>query len=130
MELWYTAGKTFAMLCVVLGVLLACLYALKQFTQQGGINQCQMKLISSFSIGPKKQIVVIDIMHERYVLGVTSESINCLSKYKTNDIPEDTHAENLETSSIDKSDVQIIETSDAKTSLPSDGTSLAEKYRS
>ena len=81
MELWYTAGKTFAMLCVVLGVLLLFLYALKRLTQKGGIEQCQIKLISSFNIGPRKQIMVLDVMQERLILGVTADHINCISKY-------------------------------------------------
>jgi len=81
MELWYTAGKTFAMLCVVLGVLLAFLYALKRLTQKGGIDHCQIRLISSFSIAPRKQIMVIDVMQERLVLGVTADQIICISKF-------------------------------------------------
>jgi flagellar biosynthetic protein FliO len=89
MELWYTAGKTFAMLCVVLGVLLAFLYALKRLTQKGGINQCQIKLISSFSIAPRKQIMVLDVMQERLVLGVTADHISCISKYQLDDIPDE-----------------------------------------
>jgi flagellar biosynthetic protein FliO len=86
MELWYTAGKTFAMLCVVLGILLAFLYALKRLTQKGGIDHCQIKLISSFSIAPRKQIMVVDVMHERLVLGVTANDISCISKLNINDI--------------------------------------------
>jgi flagellar biosynthetic protein FliO len=81
MEFWYTASKTFAMLCVVLGILLAFLYALKRLTQKGGIDQCQIKLISTFSIAPRKQIMVLDVMQERLVLGVTAEHICCISKY-------------------------------------------------
>ncbi|KPA13416.1 Flagellar biosynthesis protein, FliO [Candidatus Magnetomorum sp. HK-1] len=81
MDLWYTASKTFAMLCVVLGVLLAFLYALKRLTQKGVVNQGQIRLISTFSIGPRKQIMLLDVMEERLVLGVTSEHINCLARY-------------------------------------------------
>jgi len=81
MDLWYTAGKTFAMLCVVLGFLLAFLYALKRLTQKGGIDQCQIKLISSFSIAPRKQIMVLDVLNERLVLGVTADHIRCISKH-------------------------------------------------
>jgi flagellar protein FliO/FliZ len=86
MELWYTAGKTFAMLCVVLGILLAFLYALKRLTQKGGINHCQVKLISSFSIAPRKQIMIVDVMHERLILGVTAENISCISKYPITEV--------------------------------------------
>jgi flagellar biosynthetic protein FliO len=86
MELWYTAGKTFAMLCVVLGILLAFLYALKRLTQKGGIDHCQIKLISSFSIAPRKQIMVVDVMHERLVLGVTADNISCISKYPITEV--------------------------------------------
>jgi flagellar biosynthetic protein FliO len=88
MELWYTAGKTFAMLCLVLGALLAFLYALKRLTQKGGIDQCQIKLISSFSIAPRKQIMILDVMHERMVLGVTAEHISCISKYPITAVEE------------------------------------------
>jgi flagellar biosynthetic protein FliO len=81
MELWYTAGKTFSMLCVVLGVLLTLLYALKRLTQKSNSNQEQIRLVSSFNIGPRKQILLVDVMDERLVLGVTSERINCLAQY-------------------------------------------------
>jgi len=81
MELWFTAGKTFAMLCVVLGLLLAFLYALKRLTQKTSLNHEQIKLITSFSIGPRKQLLLVDVMDERLVLGVTSEHINCLAHY-------------------------------------------------
>jgi len=86
MDFWYTASKTFAMLCVVLGVLLAFLYALKRLTQKGGIDQCHIKLISAFSIAPRKQIMVLDVMHERLVLGITADHISCISKYPIDDI--------------------------------------------
>ncbi|MBF0450853.1 MAG: flagellar biosynthetic protein FliO [Candidatus Magnetomorum sp.] len=100
MELWYTAGKTFAMLCVVLGLLLAFLYALKRLTLKGSSNQEQIKLVSSFSIGPRKQIMLVDVMAERLVLGVTSEHINCLAHYPLNISPS---AQNTVTQELSES---------------------------
>jgi len=81
MDLWYTAIKTFAMLCLVLGVLIAFLYALKRLTQKGAVNQGQIKLISAFSLGQRKQVMLLDVMQERMLLGVTADSINCLARY-------------------------------------------------
>jgi len=89
MEFWYTASKTFAMLCVVLGVMLAFLYALKRLTQKGGIEQCHIKLVSSFNIAPRKQVMVLDVMQERIVLGVTTDHISCISKYPISTVEED-----------------------------------------
>jgi flagellar biosynthetic protein FliO len=76
----------------VLGFLLAFLYALKRLTQKQGIDQCQIKLISSFSIAPRKQIMILDVFKERLVLGVTADHINCISKYQ---LSTDEHNTNL-----------------------------------
>jgi len=109
MELWFTAGKTFAMLCVVLGILLAFLYALKRLTQKGGIDPCQIKLISSFSLAPRKQIMVLDVMQERLILGVTAEHISCISKYPIPESPNENESLMNEVSQISTDDEANLE---------------------
>ena len=42
-----------------------------------------MKIIATLSVGLKEKVMVVEINHEQYILGVTANQINLLEKLTT-----------------------------------------------
>ena len=79
-DLWIASLKTLGMLSVVLSIVLLFFFLIKKLSFRNAYNQTNIQIISSLYIGPRKQIVLIDVMNEKLVLGVTTERITCLAK--------------------------------------------------
>lgn len=74
--------KTFAMLCVVLGLLILVLYLIKRFfyLRNSSRDEKLIKMLASFHLAPKARVVLIEVMGEKLVVGVSQESIRILTK--------------------------------------------------
>lgn len=74
--------KTFATLCVVLGLLILILYLIKRFfyLRNSLSDEKLIKMIASFHLAPRARIVLIEIMGEKLAVGVSQESIRFLTK--------------------------------------------------
>ncbi len=74
--------KTFGTLCVVLGLLILILYLIKRFFYQRNSlgDEKLIRMIASFHLAPKARVVLIEIMGEKLVVGVSQESIRFLTK--------------------------------------------------
>jgi len=81
-DLWISILQTGGMLLIVLGILVAALYLMKRFMHGRGAYGARgaVQVLASYYIGPKQRVVVIDVMGEKLVVGVTPQSINCLGK--------------------------------------------------
>lgn len=80
-ELWITLLKSFGMLCIVLGLLVAVLWLLRRFYQPGGAGQEGLiRILATSFVAPKERIVLVDVLGEKFLLGVTAEKINLLAK--------------------------------------------------
>ncbi|CAN2039380.1 flagellar protein FliO/FliZ [Candidatus Magnetomoraceae bacterium gMMP-15] len=79
-DLWETSIKSLAMLSVVIGTIVVVLFFIKKFTLNRGHRYSGIKIISSCHIAPRKQILLIDVMNEKLVIGVTRDRINCLAR--------------------------------------------------
>jgi flagellar protein FliO/FliZ len=84
-ELWMMALKSLAMLCIVLGVMIGVLYLLKRFYYSHGIinDRKLIREVSSHYLAPKERVVLIEVMGERLLLGVTPQNISYLTKIDT-----------------------------------------------
>ena len=80
-DLWITMLKSGVMLCIVLAVLFLVLYWMKRFLSgQSGIRgQGIIKQIASLHLAPKEKVVLLDVLGQKILIGITSNSINCLS---------------------------------------------------
>lgn len=85
-ELWMTLLKSFGMLCVVLGVLIAVLWLLRRLHVHGVAGQPGLiQVLASSYVGPKERISLVDVLGEKFLIGVTSQKINLLAKISDKD---------------------------------------------
>lgn len=80
-DLWLTLLKSVAMLCVVLGILIGLLLLMKRFLDSRGSHAERgiIKVLASYYIAPKERIMLIEVLGERILIGVTPQSINRLA---------------------------------------------------
>lgn len=80
-ELWITLLKTFGMLGLVLAILIGVLWILrKAYHRSGGGTSGLIQIVASSYMGPKERIVLVNVLGEKYLLGVTSQQINLLAR--------------------------------------------------
>ena len=74
--------KTFATLCVVLGLLILVLYLAKRFfmNRNSANSDTMFKTLSSYYLAPKARIMLIEVMGEKLVIGVSQDNIRFLKK--------------------------------------------------
>ncbi|MCK5100685.1 MAG: flagellar biosynthetic protein FliO [Desulfobacteraceae bacterium] len=79
-ELWAAFARTFSMLLVVLIVLVLVFYLIKRFSKRSG--QGANKFISVLDvhyISPKEKIILLNVLNEKILIGVTPQSISQLA---------------------------------------------------
>ena len=89
-ELWVTLLKSAAMLSLVLAVLIGVLFLIRRLLYGNGrISGREMiRTIASSHVAPKERIVLVEVLGEMLLLGVTPHTINCLAKFPTDGRPE------------------------------------------
>ncbi len=82
LDLWPSLFKTAFMLCIVLIILVGFLFLLKKYLnhQAGGGGREHIKMLASHHLSQKERIVLIDVLGEKILIGVTAQGINCLAK--------------------------------------------------
>ena len=70
------------MLGLVLGLLIAVLYVTRQMflRQSGSAGKGVIRMLSSYHIAPKERIILMDVLGEKILIGVTPQQIQCLAK--------------------------------------------------
>jgi flagellar biosynthetic protein FliO len=86
-DLWTAGLKTFGTLCIVIGILIVVLFFVKRFLYRDSkFGQGQLlKMLSSYHVGPKQRIALIDVAGEKLVIGITPENLTCLTKIENAD---------------------------------------------
>lgn len=84
-DLLGAALKTFATLCVVLGLLIVILYLIRRlFYLKNSLNDDHlMSMIASFYLAPKTRIVLMEVMGEKLVVSVSQEGVRFLTKIES-----------------------------------------------
>lgn len=80
-DLFITLLKTAGMLGLVLGVLIAVLYLIKRYSIHGTgrSDKNPIQMLASYHLTPKEKIVLLDVLGEKILVGVTSQTINTLA---------------------------------------------------
>ena len=77
--------KSFSMLCLVLVFIFLVLYLIKKLNKQSLNSKDFIKILLVHYISPKEKLIIIDILGEKMLLGVTSNSINKICDIKADD---------------------------------------------
>ena len=80
-DMWIILLKSAAMLSLVLGVLLAVLYLMRRFYGQysGVSDRGLIRLLAIHHVAPKERVVLLDVLGEKILIGVTPQQINHLA---------------------------------------------------
>ena len=80
-DLWITLLKSIAMLSLVLGVLLGVLYLIRRFYGQyaGASDRGLIRMVATLHVAPKERIVLLDVLGEKILIGVTPQRITHLA---------------------------------------------------
>ena len=91
-DLWFTLIKSAAMLCLVLALLLIVLFIMKRFffNRNRFSELGQIKTIASCHVGPKERVVLLNVLNENILVGITQQQITCLARINDNDPNEPT----------------------------------------
>lgn len=80
---WMILLKTFGSLVLVLGLIFALSWFAKKYLRPekwAAIGGSGIKVIQSFSIEPKKKLMVVEVENQRLLLGIAENSITCLTQ--------------------------------------------------
>ena len=74
--------KTFAMLCMVLGILILLLYLIKRFFHlRNSLSDDKLiKVIAASHVAPKARIALVEVMGKKMLIGISQDSIRFLTK--------------------------------------------------
>lgn len=86
----YLLIKAVLTLVFVLGLMGVALYAVRRYTQRSGRAggakpSSPIRLLSTFFLGQKKNLAIVEVAGEVLVLGITPTSITCLTKVERNE---------------------------------------------
>ncbi|MBF0227457.1 MAG: flagellar biosynthetic protein FliO [Desulfobacterales bacterium] len=81
-DVWMSLIKSIGALSIVLGIIIGVLFLFRRFLLSHGkyFNSDIIKIISLYYISPKDKIVLLDVLGEKILLGVTPQNINFLTK--------------------------------------------------
>jgi len=94
-DLWFTLIKSAAMLCLVLALLLLVLFIMRRFFfNRSRLSELgQIKTIASCHVGPKERVVLLNVLNENVLIGITQQQITCLARIHDNDPHESVDAD-------------------------------------
>lgn len=79
-EIWAAFARTFFMLCVVLIILVLLFYFIKRFSKKrGGSGDGLINVLAVHYISPKEKILLLDVLKEKILVGVTPQAISQLA---------------------------------------------------
>ena len=80
LDIWAAFARTAGMLAVVLTLVVFLLYLVKRFSAMNrGGGRDLIRVLSVHHLSPKEKVVLLDVMEEKILIGVTQSSINFLA---------------------------------------------------
>ncbi|MFO7750770.1 MAG: flagellar biosynthetic protein FliO [Desulfobacteraceae bacterium] len=81
MDIWSAFARSAVMLAVVLALVVFLFYLVKRFSamNRGGGGRDLIRVLSVHHLSPKEKVVLLDVMEEKILIGVTQASINFLA---------------------------------------------------
>ncbi len=89
-DLWMTIFKSGGMLLIVLGLMIGLLALMKRLTlNRAGFGATNpIKHLATHHVAPREKIIIIDVMGDKFLLGVTPTNITCLARLDGDSFPE------------------------------------------
>ena len=80
-EIWVAFFRTFSMLFLVLALLLLVFYLIRRFSAQQGMKGSGnfIRVLATHHLSPKEKLVLVNVMDETVLIGVTPSSISRIS---------------------------------------------------
>jgi len=82
-SLWSSFLKMIFALAIVLGLLIGVMYFIKNFMQRSTPstdNQALINILSSRYLGPKSSIILVEVMEQVIVVGITGQQMTPLAR--------------------------------------------------
>lgn len=96
-EVWPAFARTFFMLLVVLAVLVLLFYFIKRLSNRGGKGgDGLISVLAVHYISPKEKILLLNVLNEKILIGVTPQSISQLATIDSDiDLTQKQEAKNM-----------------------------------
>ncbi|MCP3931158.1 MAG: flagellar biosynthetic protein FliO, partial [Bacteroidetes bacterium] len=96
-EVWSAFARTFSMLLVVLIVLVFLFYFIKRLSNKGRTGGAGLiSVLAVHYISPKEKILLLDVLNEKILIGVTPQRISQLATIDTDhDFTQKKETENI-----------------------------------
>ena len=80
-EIWFAFIKTFSMLFLVLAVIILIFYFVRKFSTAKGVKGSKdfIKVLSVHHLAPKEKLVLLDVLGDTILVGVTPTNITKIS---------------------------------------------------
>ncbi|MFH2060627.1 MAG: flagellar biosynthetic protein FliO [Pseudomonadota bacterium] len=80
-DIWFAFARTFGMLFFVLALLIFAFYLVKKFSQAKGVKGHKdfIKILSVHHLSPKEKLVLLDVLGQTLLVGVTPSNISKIS---------------------------------------------------
>lgn len=78
---WMIVLRTFGALGLVVGLIFVISFVAKKYLRPerwAGASMAGMKIVQSFSLEPKKKLVIVEVENQRLLLGLSDSSISYL----------------------------------------------------
>ena len=84
-DIWFAFARTFSVLFVVLALLILVFYLIKKVSTAKGSNGSgnHINVLSMHHFSPKEKLVLLDVLGETILIGVTPNQISKLSSIET-----------------------------------------------
>ncbi|MCF6249611.1 MAG: flagellar biosynthetic protein FliO [Desulfobacula sp.] len=84
-DIWFAFARTFSVFFVVLALLILVFYMIKRISAAKGVNGSfnHINVLSMHHFSPKEKLVLLDVLGETILIGVTSNHISKLSSIET-----------------------------------------------
>ncbi len=85
-DIWMAFGRTFSMLFLVLALLILVFYLIKKYSDPKGIKGSKnlIKVLTVHHLSPKEKLVLVDVLGDTILIGVTSSNITKISSFDKN----------------------------------------------
>lgn len=91
---WMILLRTAAALGLVIGLIFAISWFAKKYLKPerwASSGNSGIKVIQSFSIEPKKKLMIVEVESQRLLIGVADNSISCLTHLSDREVRHATH---------------------------------------
>ena len=85
-DIWFAFARTFSMLFVVLALLLAAVYLIRRLSMAKGVKGSAqlIRVLAVHHISPKEKLMLVNVMDETILIGVTPNRISRISELGKN----------------------------------------------